>query len=213
MTDSAGPAMKELVREEYRRLRRELSPAAVLAAGPSLAQHALAAVPALIPPGSTVAAYLSAGREPATAPLLEGLREKGYDVVVPVCQPDRRLLWCRWSPGAPLVAGLFPSVPEPAGPRLSAADLPGLNLILVPALAVDRAGVRMGKGGGYYDRFLSGLRLSGNPAPAAGVVYDHEFAPAGRWQADVFDQPMDAVLTPSGWTDLPRRPAHTAPGV
>ncbi|WAP52619.1 5-formyltetrahydrofolate cyclo-ligase [Arthrobacter sp. ATA002] len=209
MTDSAGPASKELLRKQYRRLRRELPPGAPLAAGVSLAAHALAAMPDLVPPGSTVAAYLSAGAEPGTAPLLAGLHLRRYDVVVPVCQPDRTLLWCRWSPGIPLVPGMFPSVPEPAGPRVTAADLPGLSLVLVPALAVDRAGVRMGKGGGYYDRFLSELRASGNAAPAVGVVYDHEFAPAGRWQADVFDQPMDAVLTPSAWTGLPQHPVYS----
>lgn len=207
MTNIAG-SEKSRAREEYRRLRRELAPAAPLAAGQALAGHALAAIPDLVPSGSTVAGYLSAGREPGTAPLLTGLHDLGYDVVVPVCEPDRRLLWCHWRPGTPLVPGLFPSVPEPAGPRLPPSDLPGLNLVLVPALAVDRAGVRMGKGGGYYDRFLADLRAAGNPAPAVGVVYDHEFAPAGRWPADPFDQPMDAVLTPSGWSWLRPRPVY-----
>ena len=209
MMDFPVPAPKELVREKYRRLRRELPPTAPPAAGASLAEHALSSVPGLVPPGSTVAAYLAAGREPGTLPLLYGLRERGYDVVVPICQPDRRLLWCRWSPDAPLVPGLFPSVPEPAGERMPAAELPRLNLVLVPALAVDHTGVRMGKGGGYYDRFLSGLRAAGNTAPAVGIVYDHEFAPAGSWPADHFDQPMDAVLAPSGWKTLPRHPVYS----
>ena len=209
MMDTKSPKPKEVVREEYRRLRRELPSSAPLAAGVSMAEHALSAVPDLVPAGSTVAAYLSAGREPGTLPLLQGLRDRGYDVVVPVCQPDRRLLWCRWTPDAPLVPGLFPSVPEPAGDRVPAAQLPGLSLVLVPALAVDKTGVRMGKGGGYYDRFLSGLRAAGNAAPAVGLVYDHEFAPAHSWPADAFDQPMDAVLTPSGWTVLPRQPVYS----
>lgn len=209
MTNSAAPDSKAAARELYRRLRRDLPPAAPMTAGRSLARHALAVIPDLAPPGSTVAAYLSAGREPGTGPLLDGLLEQGYDVVVPVCEPDRRLSWCRWRPGTPLVPGLFPSVPEPAGPRLSAAGLPDLNLILVPALAVDRNGVRMGKGGGYYDRFLAGLRAAGNRAPAAAIVYDHEFAPAGRWTSDAFDQPVDAALTPSGWTGLPQQPVYS----
>ncbi|MCC9195863.1 5-formyltetrahydrofolate cyclo-ligase [Arthrobacter sp. zg-Y820] len=209
MTNPAAPTSKELARQLYRRLRRELPPDAPLAAGRSLAGHAAAVLPDLVRPGSTVAGYLSTGREPGTAPLLENLLEMGYDVVVPVCEPDRRLSWCRWKPGTPLLPGLFPSVPEPAGPRLSPAELPDLNLLLVPALAVDRNGVRMGKGGGYYDRFLSELRSGGNPAPAVGIVYDHELAPAGHWTPDPFDEPMDAVLTPSGWTGLAQRPVYS----
>ena len=209
MDDTAAPTSKELAREKYRRLRRELAPAAPLAAGRSLAAHARTVVPEQVRTGSTVAAYLSAGREPGTAPLLEVLLDLGYDVVVPVCEPDRRLLWSRWTPGTRLVPGLFPSIPEPDGPRVPAADLPELNLILVPALAIDRIGVRMGRGGGYYDRFLAELRASGNQAPAAGIVYDHEFAHAREWTADPFDQPMDAVLTPSGWTGLPLHPVYS----
>ena len=128
---------------------------------------------------------------------------------MPVCEPDRRLSWCRWTPGVELVPGLFPSVPEPAGPRLPVQDLPDLSLLLVPALAVDRAGARMGKGGGYYDRFLAGFRAAGGTAPAVGVVYDHEFVPAPSWASDSLDQPMNAVLTPSQWTELPERPVYS----
>ena len=207
MVDPAVP--KDRARNEFRRLRRELPLDAARAAGRSLAAQALAVIPGLIPAGATVAAYLSAGREPDTAPLLAGLHERGYGVVVPVCEPDRRLSWCRWTPGVELVPGLFPSVPEPAGPRLPVQDLPNLSLLLVPALAVDRAGARMGKGGGYYDRFLAGFRTAGGTAPAVGVVYDHEFVPAPSWASDSLDQPMNAVLTPSQWTELPERPVYS----
>ncbi len=201
MPNSALP--KDLARNEYRRRRRELPAADVTAAGRALASRAFSVIPALVSPGATVAAYLSAGREPDTAPLLAGLHERGYDVVVPVCEPERRLSWCRWTPDSSLVPGLFPSVPEPAGPRLPVQELPGLELLLVPALAVDAAGMRMGKGGGYYDRFLAGFRAGGNTAPAVGVVYDHEFAAPGSWVSDSLDQPVNAVLTPTQWTELP----------
>lgn len=205
MADSAAPVPKISARSEFRRLRRRLPPAAAHDAGAGLARHALAVLPDLVPPGGTVAAYLSARTEPDTAPLLEGLVTAGYDVVLPVCEPERRLSWCRWVPGTALQPGLFPSVPEPAGPRLSLHDLPGLDLVFLPALAIDSAGVRMGQGGGYYDRFLAGLRAAGNSVPAVGTVYDHEFVPAGSWESDTLDQPVDAALTPSGWTRLPLR--------
>ena len=201
MATSAFP--KDLARNDYRRQRRELPSAALLTAGRELASRAFSVIPSLVSPAATVAAYLSAGREPDTAPLLTGLHERGYDVVVPVCEPERRLSWCRWAPDCSLVPGLFPSVPEPAGPRLSVQELPRLELLLVPALAIDTQGMRMGKGGGYYDRFLAGLRAGGSGAPAVGVVYDHEFAAAGSWVSDSLDQPVNAVLTPSQWTELP----------
>ncbi|MCC3267311.1 5-formyltetrahydrofolate cyclo-ligase [Arthrobacter gengyunqii] len=207
MVNTAAP--KDLARNDYRRLRRELPPEAPLAAGRALASRAFGVIPDLVSPKATVAAYLSGGREPDTAELLAGLHGRGYDVVVPVCEPERRLSWCRWTPDSVLVPGLFPSVPEPAGPRLSVQDLPGLELLLVPALAVDMAGMRMGKGGGYYDRFLAGLRAAGNAAPAVGVVYDHEVAPAQSWISDSLDQPVNAVLTPSQWTELPVEPVYS----
>lgn len=202
-------ASKDQARNEYRRRRRELPSAAPLAAGRALASRAFTVIPRLVSPAATVAAYLSAGREPDTAPLLAGLHARGYDVVVPVCEPERQLSWCRWTPGSSLVPGLFPSIPEPAGPRLQVQDLPNLELLLIPALAVDADGMRMGKGGGYYDRFLSGFRASGNVAPAVGVVYDQEFAAAGSWASDSLDQPVDAVLTPSQWTNLPLGPVYS----
>ncbi|MDN3482192.1 5-formyltetrahydrofolate cyclo-ligase [Arthrobacter sp. APC 3897] len=207
MPHSAAP--KDQARNEYRRRRRELPSAAPLEAGRALASRAFTVIPRLVSPAATVAAYLSAGREPDTGPLLAELHARGYDVVVPVCEPDRRLSWCRWTPGSRLVPGLFPSVPEPAGPRLQVQDLPNLELLLIPALAVDARGMRMGKGGGYYDRFLAGFRAAGNSAPAVGVVYDEEFAPAGSWMSDSLDQPADAVLTPSQWTALPLEPVYS----
>ncbi|MBP3042874.1 5-formyltetrahydrofolate cyclo-ligase [Arthrobacter jiangjiafuii] len=207
MDDSVTPVPKIPARTEFRRLRRLLPGTAAQEAGLALADHALAELPELVPAGGTVAAYLSAGSEPATASLLEGLVEAGYDVVLPVCEPGRRLSWCHWTPGTALQPGLFPSVPEPVGKRLSLQELPALDLVFLPALAIDSAGVRMGQGGGYYDRFLAELRAAGNNALAVALVYDHEFVPAGSWASDAFDQPVDGVLTPSGWTWLPLDPA------
>ena len=209
MNDAVRPLSKQLARQEFRRLRRGLDPAVRAAAGPAMAAHALAMLPGPAGPGSTVAAYLSAGTEPGTEELLQGLAESGFSVVVPVCEPEFQLSWCRWKPGIELGPGLFPSIPEPVGPRVSAAGLPEPEAIFVPALAVDAAGIRMGKGGGYYDRFLAGLRAAGRRIPAVAMVYGHELVSSGTWSADGFDQPVDAVLTPAGWTPLPLEPVYT----
>jgi 5-formyltetrahydrofolate cyclo-ligase len=129
-----------------------------------------------------VAAYASVGTEPATAALL-ALRA---DVVLPVLLPDGDLDWAtgRLVPGP---RGLL----EPAGPRLGVDAVAGCDLVLVPALAVDAAGVRLGRGGGSYDRALR--RATGR---AVALLYDGELV--DRLPAEAHDVPVDAVVTPSG---------------
>lgn len=196
-------------RAEFLQSRRDLTDADRRHAAEALAKEGMAAVAGMLPAGATVAGYLSVGGEPGTAGLLTALTDAGYRVVVPICEPDRRLSWSYWTPGVEMAPGLFDSLLEPAGARYTATDLPGLGLILVPALAADDAGGRMGKGGGYYDRFLARLRACGNATPAVAVVYDHEFVPAGRFETTPLDAPVDGVLTPSGWHELPAKRMYT----
>ena len=204
-----GNMSKDGARRYFLQARRELGPEQLQRSEEGLAARGTAAVRERLASGATVAGYLSVGTEPGTAGLLEDLHAAGYRVVVPVCEPERRLSWCYWTPGIDMVPGLFGSLLEPAGPRYVAADLPALDLVLVPALAADAAGGRMGKGGGYYDRFLARLRADGNAVPAAAVVYDHEFVPAGTFETTPLDAPVDAVLTPSGWHELPAKRMYT----
>ena len=200
---------KERARADFLQARRALPDTERQHAAAGLAERGLAWVTERLPAGATVTAYLAVGSEPGTAGLLTGLTEAGYRVAVPICEPDRRLSWCYWTPGIDMAPGLFGSLLEPVGPRYAAADLAGLALILVPALAADDAGGRMGKGGGYYDRFLARLRADGNPTPAVAVVYDHEFVPACRFETTPLDAPVDGVLTPSGWHELPAKHMYT----
>ncbi|UWX96441.1 5-formyltetrahydrofolate cyclo-ligase [Arthrobacter zhaoxinii] len=200
---------KDQARRDFLRLRREMTDAEKADAASGLARLGLAWAQELVPHGGTVAGYLSVGSEPGTGELLEGLCTAGYRVVVPVCEPGRRLSWCDWTPETVLAPGLHGSLLEPTGERFAAADLTELGLVLVPALAADSSGGRMGKGGGYYDRFLARLRADGNPAPAAAVVYDHEFVPAGSFETTPLDAAVDAVLTPSAWRQVPSDPMYT----
>ncbi|KPN22013.1 5-formyltetrahydrofolate cyclo-ligase [Arthrobacter sp. Edens01] len=198
--------MKEQVRSRFKKLRRDL-PETV-----STAQELrTAAAPLLQPlkPGSLVSCYLSAGKEPDTTDLLQAITLAGHTVVVPVCEPDHQLSWCVWTPDTELVPGLFPGIPEPAGPRLDLTRVLGLDLLLIPALAAASDGVRMGKGGGYYDRFLTAFRARGGTAPVVALVHDHEFVPAGGLPADALDVPVDGILTPSGYTRADGREVYT----
>lgn len=76
------------------------------------------------------------------------------------------------------------------------------DIVLVPLIAVDRAGTRLGQGGGHYDRTLAALRAAG-PVLAVGVAWDVQVVAA--LPAEPWDEPLDALATPSGWRELPRR--------
>lgn len=147
----------------------------------------------------TIAAFIGTGPEPDTTPLLSALHTAAFDVVVPVCEADRRLSWVAWWPGVPLARSTRAPVDEPTGSRRSFAEVRDVRLVLVPALAVDRAGNRIGQGGGYYDRFLAQFPpgRQGN-APTMGVVFRSEVLERGRIPVDPLDQKLSGAFTADG---------------
>lgn len=163
-----------------------------------------------LPPGSEspglVAAYLSVDPEPETHELLASLAARGYEVIVPICEPAYQLSWCSWSAETELRRSPRAPVLEPVGERRSFTDLLGgertVTLVLVPGLAVDRSGSRLGQGGGYYDRFLAQLRAADPSIPALAYVYDHELLPAGSLATTPLDMPLTGAFTPSGYQPL-----------
>ncbi|WP_328360466.1 5-formyltetrahydrofolate cyclo-ligase [Mycobacterium sp. NBC_00419] len=142
-------------------------------------------------PGDTVCAYVPAGAEPGSPELLDRLRELGARVLLPVTRPGdpEALLWGEYEPGK-LAAGRF-GLLEPAGPRLDETAVAQACVVLVPALAVDRRGVRLGRGGGYYDRSL-GLCAPG--ARLVAVVRDEEVL--AELPSEAHDIRMTHALTP-----------------
>jgi 5-formyltetrahydrofolate cyclo-ligase len=134
----------------------------------------------------TVAAYVSMPSEPDTAPLLAALA--GTRVLLPVLRPDNDLDWAQASPAA-LVPGRRGLV-EPAGPRLGRDAVAACGLVVVPALAVDRQGNRLGRGGGSYDRALR--RATGL---VVALLHDGELLDAVP--ADPHDVPVGAAALPS----------------
>jgi 5-formyltetrahydrofolate cyclo-ligase len=141
-------------------------------------------------PGDPVCAYVPIGTEPGTIGLLTALVEQGRRVLLPVVVGARALDWA-WFDG-PLVPGPF-GLREPGGPRLGETAIALASAVLVPALAVDRSGHRLGKGGGHYDRSLP---LARRGVPLVAVVRDDEVVAA--LPAEPHDVPMTAVLTPNG---------------
>ncbi|MEU2626411.1 5-formyltetrahydrofolate cyclo-ligase [Kitasatospora sp. NPDC007106] len=171
--------------------RRALSPARRASAAGELAVHAAA----LAEPGWTVAAYVSVGGEPGTGPLLDALAARGVRVLLPVLLADNDLDWAPYE-GREALAPASRGLLEPIGPRLGPEAVCGARLVLLPGLAVDRRGVRLGRGGGSYDRVLARLAAAGAEPLLATLLYEEELLPEVPGEAH--DLPVDAVVTPSG---------------
>ena len=136
---------------------------------------------------AAVTCFASRPEEPDTAPLRAVLREAGATVLLPVVSGDS-LLWAVDDPLTSRVNAM--NIQEPTGPP--ADEVPAVWI--VPALAVDRAGWRLGQGGGYYDRALTSPRLT-PAALVAAIIFDEELLPVVPH--DNHDQRVDAVVTPS----------------
>ncbi|MET9698156.1 5-formyltetrahydrofolate cyclo-ligase [Streptomyces sp. NPDC006529] len=177
--------------------RRALPAASVGTSARALARRALA-LPELADAG-TVAAYVSVGTEPGTRDLLDALRERGVRVLLPVLLPDNDLDWAAYEGPGSLAgserAGKL-TLLEPAGPRLGPEAVTGADAVLLPGLAVDGRGMRLGRGGGSYDRVLARLeRADAHPALVV-LLYDEEVV--ARVPEEPHDHPVHAVVTPSG---------------
>lgn len=138
---------------------------------------------------STIAAYVPVGSEPGGD--LPSVLSPFAPVLLPALLPDGTLDWVVYrgdlQPGP---RGLL----EPPGPRLGLDAISQADLVIVPALAVDRSGLRLGRGGGSYDRALTRVPRG---VPVVALVYDDEIlpdVPANDW-----DRPVHAAITPSGW--------------
>lgn len=139
---------------------------------------------------ATVVAFASAGSEPPTCSLLDGLRDAGVRVLLPVVD-GAALDWAVYDGWDALVPGARGTL-EPTGDRLGRAAAATADLVLVPALAVDRAGHRLGRGAGFYDRALVDVETGRTVA----VVYDDEVV--DDLPTEPHDRPVGSVLTPSG---------------
>lgn len=194
--------------------RRRINPAQCLDAGRRLADLLAGQVLAKLghPRGDqslTVAAFSSIRGEIAMDPSLDLLVGRGYQVLIPMLGTGIQVGWGRLQSEQDLedmkrIPGWRPD--EPDMPALPPQALNQADLILVPALAIDHAGIRLGRGGGWYDRALA---LRAEQTSVVGICWPGEFVEDPLPHLD-HDLPVDAVLTPEGFTPtaagLSRRP-------
>jgi 5-formyltetrahydrofolate cyclo-ligase len=192
----AVAARKVALRDQLVTARNRRPLLEVSSSARALAEHLLATPE--VRRAATVAAYVSISTEPGTGPLLDGLRELGRRVILPVVQPDLDLDWAVYDGPESLVRarrGLL----EPAGPRLGLDAIATADVVLTPGQAVDRTGMRLGQGGGCYDRALSRVPVG---TFVCTLLYDDELV--DEVPSAPHDRPVTAVATPSGVTRLRR---------
>ncbi|UIX35569.1 5-formyltetrahydrofolate cyclo-ligase [Streptomyces sp. GQFP] len=186
-----------MLRRDFLAVRSRLTADDVQEAATALAARALG-LPELAH-ARTVAAYVSVGTEPGTRALLDALHARGVRVLLPVLLPDNDLDWGTYNGDGSLVEvrhrGRM-ALLEPSGERLGADAVTTADAVLLPGLAVDDRGMRLGRGGGSYDRVLARLERSGADPALVVLLYDSEVVP--RVPAEPHDRPVHAVVTPSG---------------
>ncbi len=138
----------------------------------------------------SVAAYLPTNDEPDIRPYVQWAVEQGIRVLVPISRDDGLLDWAVET-GAGETEGLW-GMPEPVGDLLGPIAINDVDLIIVPAACIDRTGMRMGWGRGYFDRTLGSMEKC---PPVYAVVFDHELVESVP--SEVHDKRVDGVITPS----------------
>ncbi|GHA95454.1 5-formyltetrahydrofolate cyclo-ligase [Streptomyces termitum] len=193
------PVGKGALRRRLLDARAALGPDALARAAEGFAAHGLD-LPELAGAG-TVAAYVSVGREPGTRGLLDALHARGTRVLLPVLLPDNDLDWAVYEgPGGLAKAGR--GLLEPTGPRLGPDAVTAADAVLLPGLAVDARGMRLGRGGGSYDRVLARLARAGKDPALVVLLYADEVV--ARVPEEPHDHPVHAVVTPKGATRFGR---------
>jgi 5-formyltetrahydrofolate cyclo-ligase len=132
----------------------------------------------------TVGIYLSFGSEPATDAFVVAAKSAGISLSAPRTGPNSSMEFARLEgPTQSSELGFLQPIGEIVGPE-------ELDLIIAPALAIDRFGNRLGRGGGFFDRYLEHFE-----GPVAAVVYEHELVP--NLPSEVHDKPVNFAVTPS----------------
>jgi len=148
----------------------------------------------------SISCFLSTTTEPGTRDFVEAAVARGIRVLLPVTRSDGLLDWTVATADGDIAEGLF-GLPEPVGELLGPIAVNDVDLLIIPAAAVDGHGMRLGWGRGYFDKTIGSME--GCP-PVYAVIYDSELL--DEVPREIHDQPVSGVVTPTRTIPLaPRR--------
>lgn len=186
---SEAEQQKRALRAELRERRQLLSEAQREAAASGIAEQ----LDALVRDhgAQSVSCFLSTTTEPETRTFLREAVSRGIRVLLPITRADGLLDWAVAEDLDAIAAGLF-GLPEPTGEVLGPIAVNDVDLMIIPAAAVDRTGTRLGWGRGYFDKTIGSMEKC---PPVYAVIYDSEVLDS--LPREVHDQPVDGIVTPT----------------
>lgn len=195
------PSLRQHIRETVRRQRQALTPRQQQIAAQQVMVQALGYPP--LQQAETVALFLSFDGELDTLPLIDALWQRGQQVCLPILHPfsTGQLLFLRYTPQSVMRTNRF-GIQEPLTDVRQVIPLNKLDVMLVPLVAFDLQGQRLGMGGGFYDRTLQQHQdYHFQPVGLAHDCQQVDSLPVEHW-----DIPLPAVITPSAIHQWPPGP-------
>ncbi|WP_062213491.1 5-formyltetrahydrofolate cyclo-ligase [Demequina oxidasica] len=190
---------KALLRSSIRKGRADRSERRLKEHAEALRDHVLA-LPS-VGKAKCVSVYASRKFEPGTLPLIEALHQRGVKVLIPMLGDGLKRGWGVYQGADDLIERAPGRPPEPSGEFLGQEALHEAEVVVVPALAVDATGNRLGQGGGWYDRALCDAAPN---APIVALTFAGELRDeAHALPHEEHDIMVHAVITPQGVTRLP----------
>ena len=180
---------KRALRAELRERRQRRSEAAIEADAAGVKEQLDALVAEL--GVRSMSCFLSTPTEPGTHEFIVGAVRRGIRVLLPITRTDGLMDWAVATEDGDVVEGLF-GTPEPVGEVLSPLAVNDVDLLVIPAAAVDRSGMRLGWGRGYFDKTIGSME---HCPPVYAVIFDSELV--DEVPSDLHDQPVTGVVTPT----------------
>jgi 5-formyltetrahydrofolate cyclo-ligase len=188
MSDAIADA-KRALRAELRERRQCLSESARDAAARGVTEQLDALVARV--GARSISCFLSTTTEPGTREFVERAVARGIRVLLPVTRTDGLLDWAVATRDIDITEGMF-GLPEPVGELLGPIAVNSVDLLVIPAAAVDRSGMRLGWGRGFFDKTIGSMERC---PPVYAVVYDTEIL--DEVPRDLHDQRVTGIVTPT----------------
>lgn len=191
--------LRQQIRRDIRSRRQSLSIEQQQKAAQSVCQRLLAHPQ--VSSAQHIALYLSFDGELCTKPLIDALWQQAKQLYLPILHPfcSGHLLFQRYQRDTKLISNRF-RILEPKLSCLQVLPPQQLDVLIMPLVAFDKQGNRLGMGGGFYDRTLSTLS---DKVTRIGIAHDSQLYPSLPIQS--WDQPLDCIVTPSRLWEWPRK--------